>query len=93
MDWMCVYGHNIYIDDGLVGYISDDQDGEAILFISGKKFATMDPEGIIYMGNDVDEVEVGYIDDGGDVYFHKKHVGEVDSTNDIRFNGDELKVS
>ena len=88
MDWMNVYGHNIYIDDSLVGYISGDQDGNAILFISGRKFAMMDSEGKILINN----VKVGHIDDGGDVYLHNKLVGEVDATSDIRFYGQKLKV-
>lgn len=87
MDWMGVYGHNIFIDDKLVGYISGDQDGNAILFISGRKFAQMDAEGAITMNG----VEVGYIDDGGDVYLHDKYVGEVDPSNDIRFYGTRLR--
>ncbi|MCH3909429.1 MAG: hypothetical protein LKF75_04440 [Bacilli bacterium] len=88
MDWMSVYGHNIYIDDTLVGYISHDQEGTAILFISGRKFAEIDEEGHISMN----DVEVGYIDDGGDVYLHNRYVGEVDPTNDIRFYGAKLKM-
>jgi hypothetical protein len=86
MDWMGVYEHNIYIDDALVGYISGDQDGNAILFISGRKFAMLSPEGSITMGGK----EVGYIDDGGDIYLNQKLVGEVDATNDLRFYGDKL---
>jgi hypothetical protein len=87
MDWMNVYGHNIYIDDDLVGYISGDQDGNAILFISGKKFALMNNEGGISMA----DVKVGYIDDGGDIYLHNRYVGEVDATNDMRFYGAKLR--
>jgi hypothetical protein len=88
MDWMNVYGHNIYIDDNLVGYISGDQDGNAILFVSGRKFGMMDPEGAIIING----IKVGHIDDGGDVYLHNKLVGEVDATNDIRFYGAKLKM-
>jgi hypothetical protein len=47
MDWMGVYGHNIFIDDSLVGYISSNGEGGAILFISGHKFAEMDEQGQI----------------------------------------------
>jgi hypothetical protein len=88
MDWMNVYGHNIYIDDAIVGYISGDEEGNAILFISGRVFAHMTPEGKII----INDVKVGHIDDGGDVYLHNKLVGEVDATNDIRFYGQKLKV-
>jgi hypothetical protein len=85
---MNVYGHNIYIDDSLVGYISGGEDGNGILFVSGRVFAHMNPEGAII----INDVKVGHIDDGGDVYLHNKLVGEVDATNDIRFYGDKLKA-
>ncbi len=89
MDWTEVYGHNIYIDDRLVGYISGNQaDGNAILFISGHEFAGLSSEGVIAM----DGLKVGYIDDSGDVYLRKKLVGEVDPKNDIRFYGTKLAV-
>jgi hypothetical protein len=89
MDWMNVYGHNIYIDDSLVGYISSNGEGGAILFISGHKFADMDEQGKI----SINGAAVGYIDDGGDVYLHERYVGEVDATNDIRFYGAKLKTN
>jgi hypothetical protein len=89
MDWIGVYGHNIYIDDRLVGYISgNQQDGNAILFISGHKFAVLTAEGEI----DINAQKVGLIDNGGDVYFKKKLVGEIDSKNDLRFYGSKLKI-
>jgi hypothetical protein len=84
MDWMGVYGHNIFIDDSLVGYISSNGEGGAILFISGHKFAEMDEQGQI----SINGTPVGYIDDGGD---DNRYVGEVDATNDIRFYGEKLK--
>ena len=87
MDWMGVYGHNIFIDDSLVGYISSNGEGGAILFISGHKFAEMDEQGQI----SINGTPVGYIDDGGDVYLHDRYVGEVDATNDVRFYGAKLK--
>jgi hypothetical protein len=87
MDWMNVYGHNIFIDDALVGYISSNGEGGAILFISGHKFADMDETGKISISGS----KVGYIDDGGDVYLHEKYVGEVDAQNDIRFYGEKLR--
>lgn len=89
MDWMGIYGHNIFIDDALVGYISDDQtDGNAIIFISGKKFATLSSEGDILMA----DKKVGLIDDGGDVYLNHRLVGEVDAENNLRFYGDKLSI-
>lgn len=88
MDWSNVFGHNIYIDDELVGYISSDHDGGAILFVGGRQFAELDNEGIIY----IQGREVGYIDDNGELYIVHKLMGEVDAWNDIRLYGDKLKV-
>ena len=85
---MSVYGHNIYIDDSLVGYISSNGEGGAILFISGRKFAEMDEQGKITIAGGI----VGYIDDGGDVYFQNRYVGEIDASNDVRFYGAKLKT-
>jgi hypothetical protein len=86
MDCTCVYGHNIYIDDQLVGYISGDQEGNAALFVSGHLFARMTSDGDITINKEL----VGYIDDGGDIYLHDKLVGEVDPRNDLRFKGSRL---
>jgi hypothetical protein len=86
MDCTCVYGHNIYIDNQLVGYISSDSDGNALLYVSGHLFARMTSDGSITINGE----EVGYVDDGGDIYLHDKLVGEVDPQNDFRFKGARL---
>ena len=89
MDCTMTFGHNIFIDDRLVGYIASNHDGSATLFINGRRFADLSSEGII----SVDEKQMGHIDDGGDVYLHDFLVGEVDASNDVRFYGDELTKS
>jgi hypothetical protein len=86
MDCTCVYGHNVYIDNVIVGYVSPDKEGNALIYISGHLFCRMTSEGDITINGEV----VGYIDDGGDVYLHEKLVGEVDPSNDIRFKGNRL---
>jgi hypothetical protein len=86
MDCTCAYGHNIYIDDELVGYVAGDRDGNADLYISGHRFAKMSSEGIITINGE----KVGFVDDGGDVYLHDKLVGELDPSNDLRFKGSRL---
>jgi hypothetical protein len=48
------FGHNIYIEDKLVGYINENE-----LIISGKKFADITDDGVISFG----PKELGYIDD------------------------------
>ena len=50
------FGHNIYIDKELVGYIQENE-----LIITGRKFADITDDGIISFGTK----EVGFIDDDG----------------------------
>jgi hypothetical protein len=82
VDWISLYGHNIYIDDTLVGYISGNQkDGNAILFVSGRRFADLTAEGDILING----AKVGNIDSSGDVFLKKRLVVEVNAKNDISF--------
>ena len=48
------FGHNIYIDKELVGYIQENE-----LIITGRKFADITDDGIISFGTK----EIGFIDD------------------------------
>ena len=70
------FGHNIYVDKQLIGYI-----GENELIISGRKFADMSDDGIITINNN----EVGYIDDDGTIIIRDKEVGFIDGNNDFIF--------
>lgn len=70
------FGHNIYVNKQLVGYI-----GENELLISGKKFADLSDDGII----SINKKEVGYIDDDGTIIIRDKEVGYVDGNNDFVF--------
>ena len=54
------FGHNIYVNKQLVGYI-----GENELIISGKKFADLSDDGII----SINKKEVGYVDGNNDFIF------------------------
>ena len=70
------FGHNIYVNKQLVGYI-----GENELIISGKKFADLSDDGII----SINKKEVGYIDDDSTIIIRDKEVGYVDGNNDFIF--------
>lgn len=70
------FGHNIYIDKQLVGYIKEN-----VLFISGKKFADITDEGEISFG----EKYLGYIDDDGSIIIHDVEVGYINENNDFVF--------
>ena len=80
------YGHNIFIDDNLVGYIDGLEDGNGMLYISGHRFARISSEGIITINGE----KVGYVEDGGDIYLHDKLVGSVGPSNDFLFVGKRL---
>ncbi len=80
------YGHNVYIDSKLVGYISELDDGDAAIYVSGNKFARLTAEGIVLISGK----RVGEIDDAGDVYLNGKLVGEITPQNDIRLFSEKL---
>lgn len=70
------FGHNIYIDKDIVGYIKDNE-----LIISGRKFADITDEGVISFGGK----EVGYVDDDGSIIINDREVGYIDSQNNFVF--------
>ena len=70
------FGHNIYVEDQLIGYIQENE-----LIISGKKFADITDDGIISFN----DKEVGYIDDDGSIIIKEKEVGYIDGNNDFVF--------
>ena len=70
------YGHNIYIDEDLVGYIQTNE-----LIISGRKFADITDDGIISFG----EKKLGFIDDDGSIIINNREVGYIDGENNFVF--------
>lgn len=70
------FGHNIYIDKDLVGYIQENT-----LIISGRKFADITDDGIISFG----EKELGYVDDDGSIIINDREVGYIDNDNNFVF--------
>ena len=70
------FGHNIYVNKQLIGYIGQNE-----LIISGRKFADISDDGII----SINKNEVGYIDDDGTIIIKDKEVGYVDGNNDFIF--------
>ena len=71
------FGHNIYIDKELVGYIQENE-----LIIAGRKFADITDDGIISFG----QKEVGFIDDDGSIIINDREVGYIDADNNFVFN-------
>lgn len=70
------FGHNIYIDEELVGYINENE-----LIVSNKKFADISDDGIISLNNK----EIGFIDDDGSIIINNKEVGYIDADNNFVF--------
>ncbi len=70
------FGHNIYVNDQLIGYIQENE-----LIISGKKFADLSDDGIISFN----QKEIGYIDDDGTIIIKDREVGYINGSNDFVF--------
>ena len=70
------FGHNIYIDNNLVGYIQANE-----LIISGRKFADITDDGIISF----DQKELGFVDDDGSIIINDREVGFIDADNNFVF--------
>lgn len=70
------FGHNIYIEDKLVGYINENE-----LIISGHKFADITDDGVISFG----EKKIGFIDDDGSIIINNREVGYIDADNNFVF--------
>ena len=70
------FGHNIYIDNNLVGYIQANE-----LIISGRKFADITDDGIISFG----QKELGFVDDDGSIIINDREVGFIDADSNFVF--------
>ena len=70
------FGKNIYIEDEMVGYITENQ-----LMISGRKFADITDDGIISFG----PKRLGYVDDDGTIIINEREVGYIDGDNNFIF--------
>lgn len=70
------FGHNIYIDNELVGYIHENE-----LIISGRKFVDITDDGVISFAHK----ELGYVDDDGSIIINDKEVGYIDGDNNFVF--------
>ncbi len=80
------YGHDVYIDDNVVGYVERLGDGDAAITISGKNFARLTADGKIARDGQI----IGDISVDGMIYFGDRLVGEVDAANNLLFYGSEL---
>ena len=70
------FGHNIYIDDQLVGYLKDNE-----LIISGRKFADITDDGVISFG----PKKLGFVDEDGSIVINDREVGYIDGDNNFVF--------
>lgn len=70
------FGHNIYVDKQLIGYITENE-----IIISGRKFADLSDDGVITYDNK----EIGFIDDDGTIMIKGNEVGYIDGNNDFIF--------
>ena len=70
------FGHNIFVDNQLIGYIQENE-----LVISGKKFADISDDGVITFN----QKEIGYVDDDGTIMIKDREAGYINGSNDFVF--------
>ena len=70
------FGHNIYVDDQIIGYIQENE-----IIISGKKFADLSDDGIISFNGK----EIGFIDDDSSIIIKDREVGYINGNHDFIF--------
>ena len=70
------FGKNIIVDGNIIGYLKDN-----MMYVSGRKFATITDDGLIYFG----EKQIGYVDDDGSIYVNGREVGYIDEDNNFVF--------
>ena len=68
------FGHNIYVNKDLIGYIQANE-----LIISGRKFADITDDGVISFG----EKKLGYVDDDGSIIINGREIGYIDAENNF----------
>jgi len=79
-----IFGHKVFIDKDLVGYISPDGD----MFSDGYKFGVLTEYGEIYIHDEY----VGYIDDNDNIICDDINNGYVSPSNDLVFASLELII-
>lgn len=70
------FGHNIYVEKDLIGYIQANE-----LIISGRKFADITDDGVISFG----PKQLGYVDDDGSIIINGREIGYIDGENNFVF--------
>ena len=70
------FGHNIIIDNKIVGYLKDNT-----LIVNGRKFADITDEGEIYFNQRL----MGYVDDDGSIIIKGHEAGYINGNNDFVF--------
>ena len=75
------FGHNIIIDNKIVGYLKDNT-----LIVNGHKFADITDKGEIFFNQRL----MGYVDDDGSIIIKGHEAGYINGNNDFVFYKEAL---
>ena len=86
MDFSCLFGHDVYIDNSRVGYVAKSHGDGATIFFGGSKL------GRLYQNGDIEikEMKIGHIEESGDIFIQSRKVGKVNDHYDLLFNLKDL---
>ncbi len=82
MDFKAIFGHDVYVDDNRVGYVSASRGNNASIFFGGSKLGTLTSEGVIELKG----IPFGHIEDNKTVFIRNKKAGIIDEKFDMRLD-------
>lgn len=82
MDFKVIFGHDVYVDNNRVGYVSASRGNSAAIFFGGSKLGVLTSEGVIELKG----IPFGHIEENMVVFIHNKKTGKIDDKFDIRFD-------
>lgn len=82
MDFSCLFGHDVYIDNSRVGYVAKSHGDGATIFFGGSKL------GRLYQNGDIEikEMKIGHIEENGEIFIQNRKVGMVNPHYDLLFD-------
>ncbi len=82
MDFKVIFGHDVYVDNNRVGYISASHGNSASIFFGGSKLGVLTSDGVIELKG----IPFGHIEENMVVFIHNKKAGKIDEKFDMRFD-------
>ncbi len=82
MDFKVIFGHDVYVDNNRVGYVSSSRGSSASIFFGGSKLGVLTSEGVIELKG----IPFGHIEENMIVFIRNKKAGKIDEKHDIRLD-------